>query len=213
MKTYVLTILFFISLTSCSCGQNGKEIKIDPDFKVFMDVFPKRELPFRVSADPDIGSSFETPLPKMPKEYANKYIKINELEKDLFICPDEFIYVFLAFSRFEISKKFVAIEISISADAGCGERDLFITYNLQGEYIDHLIIYGSSFLKRPSNEDRSHIMLFHQGLIDKDTIEVNEKVIDYSSKNKIISEVTTTKIYNIEDDGAFRLVEEKVQKL
>lgn len=209
MKKITLIFLFYCSIIFCSCAQEVKEKKIDPEFKTFLDVFPIRILPFRLSADQKLASPFEVPLPKIPTDYANKYIKINELDKVLAICPDEFIYGYLAFSRFDISDEFITVIITISADSGCGERNLLVNYNFQGSYIDHIIIYGSNVLKKPSSVDGSRTMLFHQGLVNKDFIEVYERIVAYSAKNKILSEDKTTRVYKIEQDGKFRLRKEE----
>lgn len=156
--------------------------------------------------DSELASQFDVPLPIIPDSLVRRYVKLEELSEKLAICPDEFIYGYRGFSRFDLIKKIVTVIITISADPGCGERDLMVNYNLEGEYIDHLLVFGSGFLKEPSDEDNSRTMVFHSCTVEKDHIEVYERVVTYSSRNRIISEITNTRIYSIEADGTFLLL-------
>lgn len=212
MSKYVLAFIFCFTLLSCSFSQETRSKKIEPDFKGFLDVFPLREVPFNLFFDSNMASEFDVPLPEIPIEYVSQYIQIDELSQSLAICSKEFILGYMAFSRFDIAGEFVTIIITISADPGCGQRDLMVTYNLQGEYIDHLIVFGSGLIKRPTPEDRGRIAQRFESTISNDYVKITERITSFSSKNEISSVDKTIRGYKIEPDGTFSLISEEQAK-
>jgi len=205
VKKLIVIVAFIAASVLSACAQNNTE------FKIFLELFPKREYPLNLSYEDD--SAWEINTPNIPDTlyekfvFQQEYFIIREREK---ICFSGF----LAFGIFSTKKEYIKLLIGKDSEvSGCGEETWLVTYTPQGEIIDVLFVFG-----RSTNYDSSEeIIPFRvESEITAESITVKRReTIDSLVR---VDERTTKstfnvflKIYRISEEGKFILESEEVK--
>lgn len=225
MKTMFLRGLLIVVLcVGCAESQRGEFVPQSEEFKTFLEKFPEQNTPINKAgfAPADVWginkmTDYESGLWEryLSETEVDKFIK-GRIPIDMqSICYLGCMAGARVKSKMLPNDDFVLLLIVKDNELGCGEEDILVVYNSQGEVVDYLVIYGNyEESDIPSlRTSTSYNPYFFHSKIEDDSISILKVELFFITENgtdKLYKTVYTKRKYVISDAGKFVMTSEEV---
>lgn len=222
----ILLLLVTIFFTSCENVHSGEFVPQSVEFKAFLEKFPDQNTPINKAefAPADVWGTnkmtdYESGLWErhLSETEVNQFVKGSVPINMQSICYLGCMAGARVKSKLLPNDDFVLLIIVKDNEQGCGEEDILVVYNSQGEVVDYLVIYGNyGESDIPSlRTSTSYNPYFFHSKIEDDSISILKEELFFITENgtdKLYKTVYTKRKYVISDKGKFVMTSEEVSE-
>ena len=221
-----LLLLVTIFFTSCENVHSGEFVPQSVEFKAFLEKFPDQNTPINKAefAPADVWginkmTDYESGLWErhLSETEVNQFVKGSVPINMQSICYLGCMAGARVKSKLLPNDDFVLLLIVKDNEQGCGEEDILVVYNSQGEVVDYLVISGNyEESDIPSlRTSTSYNPYFFHSKIEDDSISILKEELFFITENgtdKLYKTVYTKRKYVISDKGKFVMTSEEVSE-